>query len=175
MSLSFTSSPRIVVFDVETTGFSPRLGDRIIEIGAVAVERRNIVEEFSTLIRVDRHIPYQATAVHGITDEMLLGQPCARQVLPRFRIFIGNAPLCAHNARFDMSFLCHELSLLSDSLNNEYHCTVKLSRIHYPNLENYKLETVARHILGKSFRKSDLHRALGDARVTARLLIEMLK
>ena len=76
---------RHVVVDVETTGLSPRHGHRVIEIGAVAVEGGAVVEEFTTLIDAGVPIPPAVQAIHGITDEMLAGQPPPEEVLPRFR------------------------------------------------------------------------------------------
>ena len=77
------ASFRYVTLDVETTGLSPRNGHRIIEIGAVAIEGGSISEEFWSLVSVDRKIPQKAQRIHGITDEMLDGQPGAKEVLPR--------------------------------------------------------------------------------------------
>jgi len=69
------STNRYVALDVETTGLSPQNGDRVIEIGAVAIENQGIVAEFSSLIDVDKMIPWQVQQVHGITNEMLEGEP----------------------------------------------------------------------------------------------------
>ncbi|MDO9565568.1 MAG: exonuclease domain-containing protein [Candidatus Desulfaltia sp.] len=66
---------RYVALDVETTGFSPQNGDRVIEIGAVAIENQCIIAKFSSLIDVDKMIPWQVQQVHGITNEMLYGEP----------------------------------------------------------------------------------------------------
>ncbi len=73
---------RSIVIDLETTGFSPQRGDRVIEIGAVVVERGELVDEFQTLIQVPRSITRQASRVHGITDQMLAGQPLPEEVFP---------------------------------------------------------------------------------------------
>jgi DNA polymerase III epsilon subunit-like protein len=84
---------RHVVVDLETTGLSPRHGHRVIEIGAVAVERGAIVDEFTTLIDAGVPIPPTVQAIHGITDEMLEGQPRPEEALPRFYDFItGSVP-----------------------------------------------------------------------------------
>lgn len=89
-------------------------GGRVIEIGAVAIEDGRIVDELSTLIRTNAPISYGAFRVHGISPEMLRGKPTPMEVWPTFLEFIGNAPLIAHNAPFDMSFVRHELALLGD-------------------------------------------------------------
>ena len=72
---------RYVALDVETTGFSARNGDRVIEMGAVAIENLGIIAEFRSLINVDKRIPYQVQQVHGITNEMLEGEPKPDEVL----------------------------------------------------------------------------------------------
>ncbi len=99
---------RFIVLDVETTGLSPRNGDRIIEIGALAIERRIIKEEFHTLINIDRTISRQAQEIHGITQAMLAGKPKPEEVMPEFAEFIRDSVLIAHNAKFDMGFVRHE-------------------------------------------------------------------
>ncbi len=164
-----------VALDVETTGLSPRNGDRVIEIGAVAIEGQSIVDEFSSLIDVDKMIPWQVQQVHGITNEMLDGEPKPDEVLPEFYKFIAGSILVAHNASFDISFLRHEFALLGMSLNNRFLCTLKMSRKLYPYLPNHKLETVSRYLLGRSCNQMQMHRALDDAKLAAMIWIEMEK
>ena len=96
------STNRYVALDVETTGLSPQNGDRVIEIGAVAIEDQSIIAEFSSLIDVDKGIPWQVRQVHGITNEMLEGEPKPDVVLPEFYKFIAGSILVAHNASFDI-------------------------------------------------------------------------
>ncbi|MGC9022823.1 MAG: 3'-5' exonuclease, partial [Dissulfurimicrobium sp.] len=141
------SSP-IAAFDLETTGLSPRSGARIIEIGAVIIKYGVITAEFSSLIYTSQKIPLQVTRIHGITNDMLDGQPMPEDVFPAFMNFIGKIPLIAHNAHFDFSFLRHELRYIGFDLFNEGICTLELSRRLLPHLSNHRLETVARHLLG---------------------------
>jgi DNA polymerase III epsilon subunit family exonuclease len=132
------TNKRYVVFDVETTGLSAWKGDRIIEIGAVAMTDGFIDDEFHRLITVDRPILKAAWKIHGITTEMHSGQPKTEEVLMVFRQFIGRSVLVAHNAHFNMGFLRSECSRIGLSVNNRCHCTLKLSREFYPWLPNYK-------------------------------------
>ncbi len=159
--------------DVETTGFSPARGDRVIEIGAVAVSEGRVIEEFSTLIDVKCSIHRAARQVHGISDAMLKGQPAPQMVWPAFLKFAGGAPLVAHNAPFDTGFLRHELGRLGLALNNHVHCSLKMSRRKFPRLPSHHLEVVARHVLGDIPEDCRLHRALGDARLLARVWLAM--
>ena len=169
------STNRYVALDVETTGLSPQNGDRVIEIGAVAIEEQSIVAEFSSLIDVDKRIPWQVQQVHGITNEMLEGEPKPDVVLPEFYKFISGSILVAHNASFDIRFLRHEFALLGMSLNNRSLCTLKMSRKLYPHLPNHKLETVGRYLLGKACEQMQMHRALDDAKLAAMIWLEMGK
>ena len=164
---------RSVVLDLETTGFSPHRGDRVIEIGAVGVASGEIVAEFQSLIRVPMAIPWQASRVHGITDAMLAGQPLPEEIYPELNDFIGGSTIVAHNARFDLTFLRYELGRLGLGLNNRHHCTLEMARRQLPHLPNHRLETVARHLLGLLPTEIRLHRALDDARLTARVWMAM--
>lgn len=170
-----SSYQRYVVLDVETTGLSPRYGDRVIEIGAVALEGGLMVEEFHTLIDIESPIPKAVQRIHGITDEMLIGKPKADEVMPRLLDFIKNSILVAHNARFDVGFIRNEFARLDIALNNEYLCTLETSRRLYPGLVNHKLPTVYRHLFGHISEETRLHRALDDARLTAKIWMEMRK
>jgi DNA polymerase-3 subunit epsilon len=164
---------RTIIFDVETSGLSPSTGGRVIEIGAAAVVAGEIEAEFSTLIHVDCDIHWAAERVHGISRAMLRGQPSPAEVWPAFLDFAGNAPLVAHNARFDESFLRFELERLGMVLRNPIHCSLIASRRRFPRLANHRLETVARHVLGEIPADCRLHRALGDARLLARVWVGM--
>lgn len=169
------STNRYVALDVETTGFSPKNGDRVIEIGAVAIEDQSIVDRFSSLIDVDKRIPWRVQQVHGITNEVLEGEPKPYEVWSKFYKFITGSILVAHNASFDIGFLRNEFALLGMSLNNRSLCTLKMSRKLYPHLPNHKLETVSRYLLGKSCRQMQMHRALDDAKLAAMIWLEMEK
>lgn len=163
---------RYVVFDVETTGLDPARGHRIIEIGAVAVSGDMMAGEFQSLVHTDAPIAKAARKVHGITSDMLVGQPEAKEAMALFKEFVGTSTLVAHNASFDVDFLRWECMRAGLALDCRYRCTLKISRKRYPGLPNYRLETVARH-LGITVDESRRHRALDDARLTARVWIEM--
>ena len=175
MVQDFESPKRYIVFDIETTGLRLWRNDRIIEIGAVAVIGEDMAREFHTLIDAKKPITKAAQRIHGITREMLAGQPKAREALIAFQRFIGNSTLVAHNTDFDIGFLGFEYSRIGQGLRNRHICTLKLSRKLYPGLSDYRLETVAKHILGIEIDKDRRHRALDDARLTARVWLEMRK
>jgi len=164
---------RVVVIDTETTGLSVRNNGRVIEIGAVAVEHGQIVAELATLINTQTAISYGAWRVHGISEPMLAGKPAPEEVWPWFVEFVGTSPLVAHNAPFDRAFIKRELSLLGLPLANPWHCTVRLSRRKLPLLMNHKLETVYKHLFGGLPEDVQRHRALDDARMAARVWVEL--
>jgi len=159
--------------DVETSGMSVAGGDRVIECAAVKICAGEIVSEFSTLINAPCAIHFGAERVHGINREMLYDKPDPDDAWPLFLRFIGKAPLIAHNASFDMRFIRHELALLGKELTNKSICTLRLARKRYPQLANHRLESVARHLFGKIPADCNLHRALGDARLVARIWMAM--
>ncbi len=162
-----------VAIDVETTGLHPSRGDRVIEIGAVRVAEGRIVEEFSELIWTNYPIHPSALKVHGITLHQLKGKPPAAEVIPKFRQFIGECMLLAHNAPFDIGFLRKEYALLGLSWVNQSHCTLRESRSRFPGLPSHRLEDVARHLLGPLPADQRLHRALDDARLVAQIWMVM--
>ena len=167
------STNHYVALDVETTGFSPQNGDRVIEIGAVTIKNQSIVAEFSSFIDVDKRIPWHVQKVHGITNEMLEGKPKPDEVWSEFYKFIDGSMLVAHNASFDIGFLRREFALLGMSLNNRSLCTLKMSRKLYPYLPDHKLKTVGRHLLGESCKQMQMHRALDDAKLAGMIWLEM--
>lgn len=167
------SGGRIVVVDVETTGVATSRGGRVIEIGAVAVEQGEIVGEFSALIDSGAVISFGAYRVHGISEQMLVGQPLPYQIWPAFADFVGAAELVAHNAPFDRSYVTHELALLGVPFSNPWHCTVRLARKKLPTLANHKLDTVYCHLFGALPCGAHRHRALDDAKMAAHIWLKL--
>ena len=152
-----------VVFDLETTGVSCR-NDRIVEIAAVKVTDGVIVDEFSALVNPEVPIPYHASQVNGITDDMVEDAPTICEVLPEFLDFIGDAVLVGHNIRsFDMNFInrdCEEY--MGDTLENELVDTLPLARKCVPELPHHRLADLT---LFFNIPIVDEHRALGDCRM----------
>jgi DNA polymerase-3 subunit epsilon len=124
------------------------------------------------MIHVDRRISRQAQKIHGISNGMLIGNPEPEKILPLFSEYIADSILVAHNAQFDVKFLRHEFGRLGISLSNRYICTLEMSRRRFPYLPDYRLETVCRHLFGTE-EGCQLHRALDDARLVARVWMEM--
>lgn len=165
---------RVIAIDVETTGLLPRR-DRVIEVGAVALQGGIIVEEFHSLINSGARITFAAQRIHGITSDMLAGQPAPDEVFPKLQEFIGGSILIAHNAPFDMQFLRAEFGRLGRSLSRKHICTLALSRRRFPGLPDHRLEAVYRHVCGGTTDQTRRHRALDDARMAARIWMEMTR
>jgi len=162
---------RFTVLDVETTGGSPS-SDRILEVGAVRVERGRIDGSFATLVNPGVPIPPFISSMTGIREEMVAGAPSFPAVAEEIARFIGESVLVAHNLPFDLGFLNQELRRSCGFiLANPSLCTVRLGRRLLPHLPDRRLDTLADHY-GMSFRGR--HRALGDAEVTARLLLKFI-
>lgn len=162
---------RFSIIDFETTGRSVSNGDRIIEVGAVIVERNKIVDQYQSLVNPGKTIPFFIETLTGITNQMLVKAPSASSVIPELFKFINHTTPVAHNASFDSMFLHSELGRAGILLNFEFVCTLLLSKRLYPSLENKKLITLAKHH-GIKFQGKG-HRALADAKVTAELFIHI--
>ena len=121
-----------VVFDIETTGFSP-VNDRIIEIGAVKVSGGEVVDRFSAFVNPKVPIPYEIEKLTGIRDEMVLDAPDIEEVLPQFLAFCTDCVLVAHNANFDMSFIMENARRLGFPTEFTYVDTVGIARVLLPN------------------------------------------
>jgi DNA polymerase III subunit epsilon len=168
------TSDSVIAIDLETTGLNVS-GDRVIEIGAVGIRQGMVISEFEQLIHTSRRISLAVSRIHGIDKSMLHGQPLPHPVFSRLRSFIGNQVLIAHNAAFDCAFLRREFARLGIRFSNRFICTLNLAQSRLPGLPNYRLETIARHLLRDLPSDIDFHRALPDARLTARIWIEMVR
>ena len=165
---------KYVVFDIETTGFSP-VTNRIIEIGAVKVENGEITERFSTFVNPQVPIPFHIEKLTSINDSMVMDADPIEVVLPRFLEFVGDAILVAHNANFDISFIKENAKRQGIPVDFTYVDTVGIARALLTGQSKYTLDAVAK-TLGISLENH--HRAVDDAECTAEIFvkfIEMLK
>ena len=159
-----------VVFDIETTGFSPTK-NRIIEIGAVKVSEGKIVDRFSTFVDPLTPIPFEIEKLTGITDDMVMGAEQIDVVLPRFLEFCEGCILVAHNARFDMSFIMENCDRQGVSHDFTYVDSVGIARIFLPGQKKHTLDAVAK-ALGVSLENH--HRAVDDAEATAEIFVKLI-
>ncbi len=158
-----------VVFDLETTGLSAT-GCRIIEIGAVRIEEGRITGRFSTFVDPQEPIPYRIQQLTSITDEMVMDAPPITTVLPDFIKFCEGAVMVAHNADFDMSFIRYNCRQQGLECGKTVLDTVALSRYLLPNLNRFKLDTVAKAL---NVELGHHHRAVDDAECTAGIFLRL--
>ena len=160
-----------VVFDLETTGLSPDK-NKIIEIGAVKVVDGAITERFSTFVNPEVPIPYNIEQLTSIKDDMVLDAPKIEEILPEFMKFCEGTVMVAHNAEFDTGFIrknCERMGLPFDFTIAD---TVALARILLPQLNRFKLDTVAKAV-GVSLDHH--HRAVDDAACTAEIFVKFIE
>lgn len=162
-----------IVFDTETTGLNPSGGDEIISIAGVRVHKMklNDNEIFDELVNPQRSIPLTSLKIHEIYPEMLDNKLTINKVLPMFHEFCQNAVLVAHNAAFDMKFIELKKEQTGIKFNNPVIDTLLLAAVCHPKQELHNLEDIAEkydiEIIGR-------HTALGDALVTAEVLLKLI-
>lgn len=161
------------VFDTETTGLQPSQGDEIIQIGATRVVNSRLLrhECFDQLVKPQVRLSPGSIAVHGLTRELLAGQPSIDAVLPRFHAFCADTVLVGHNAAFDLRFMQLQEKRTGVRFEQPVLDTLLLSSVLHPNQATHQLEAIAERmgvpVMGR-------HTALGDALVTAEIFLKML-
>ncbi len=159
-----------VVFDIETTGFSP-VENRIIEIGAVKVCGGKIVDRFSVFVNPEVPIPFEIEKLTGIRDDMVIGAEKIETVLPQFLKFCEGCMLVAHNAGFDMSFIMENCDRQGLAHDFTYVDTVGMARVMLPGQAKHTLDAVAK-TLGVAL--DNHHRAVDDAEATAQIFVKLI-
>jgi DNA polymerase III subunit epsilon len=159
------------VLDFETTGTSG-IHNRAIEIGIVRVKNSKIIDSYQSFINPGTYVPPFITSLTGIKNEDVRNAPFFEDITSEIVEFIGESVLVAHNMPFDYSFLKNEFARADILLpKNETFCTLKLARKLYPELKSKSLGKLVKHF---GIQHKNIHRALGDALVTAKLLIKMV-
>ena len=160
------------VIDVETTGLSADK-NKIIEVGLVKVVNLKITDTYRTFLNPGTEIPSSISLLTGITNSDVKDAPRFDEVAQQIEDFIGDSILVGHNLRFDYAFLKNEFTK-ADLILKDYTtlCTLKLSRKALPQLRKKSLGDVRKHL---RIRHKNVHRALGDATVTAKVLVKLIK
>jgi len=167
--MSLLNGRRFAALDVETTGWSAR-EDTILEVATVTIEAEAIVNEWSSFVGPPRPVPAETARILGITSDMLAGAPEPLEIAARMREAAADLPLVMHNAPFDLPFVRRLLQSCGvPPLWNPVIDTLGLSRGLFGSGSNALGELAAR--LG--LPPEDFHRALGDARTTARILVAL--
>ncbi len=174
MSVDFHRLPadQLVVFDFETTGLSPDMGDRSIEIGAVLIENGKITDRFQQLMNPGVRIPLFIENLTGITNAMVKESRHNAEVMSDFYDFIAGRNLVAHNASFDERFLRAEFRRIKKYCTSGIACSLLAARRIFQQAPNHQLATLAQY---KNLPSDGVyHRALADAEVTAHLWLSLL-
>jgi len=161
------------VFDTETTGLQPAEGDEIIAIGAVRVVNGRLLrqETFDRLVDPRRAVPAASRRIHGISNDMLRGQPTIEEVLPAFSRFAEDTVLVGHNVSFDLAFLRLKEATSGVTFTQPVLDTLLLSAAVHPDHEEHTMEAIAGRL---GVEVVGRHSALGDALLTADLLVRLL-
>ena len=173
---------RQIVLDTETTGLSPSQGHRIIEIGCVEIIDRKITDHtYHQYINPEREVDPGAFKVHGLDNKFLAHYPVFSEVIKDFHDFIEDSDLIIHNAKFDLGFLNHEMSLCREDDNNvdypiiqnDKHIidTLLLARDMHPGQKNSLDALCKRYGVDSSERQ--LHGALLDSNLLAKIYLAM--
>ena len=160
-----------VVFDLETTGFSP-IHDAIIEIGAVKVSKGKISDHYSVFVNPQRPIPLRITELTSIDDSMVADAKSIEEILPEFLSFCEGCSLVAHNAEFDVSFIEENAKRQGFETDFTVLDTVQMARLLLTDLNKFKLNTVCKRL---NIKQEHHHRAVDDARVTAEVFLRFVE
>ena len=161
---------REIVLDTETTGFDPKTGDRLIEVGCIEIhDLLPTGRTFHRLVNPERLIPADAIRVHGITDDKVKDAPKFAEIVADLMDFIGDAPVIAHNAQFDRNFIDHECGRCGQALlhENRWIDTLQLAQKRWPGMPN------SLDALCKRYKVSLVDRTFHGALIDARLLAEV--
>ncbi len=165
---------REIVFDTETTGLSPKSGDRLVEIGALEmVNRVETGRSFHIYCNPEREMPSEAFAVHGLSDAFLANKPLFADEVGNFLDFIGDSPLVAHNAQFDFGFVNAELDRCGHQFISMERMidTLAIARTKHPGAKHSLDALCSRYGIDRSQRV--LHGALLDAQLLAQVYVEL--
>lgn len=160
-----------IAIDIETTGLS-KYSDSIIEVAAIKYQNCTETDKFTTLINPNREIPYQATQIHGITNDMVKDAPTIEVTMPQLLAFLQNHVLVGHNAHFDIGFIEANAKRLGYNTKWNYIDTISIAKKILPGLLNYKLLTVLNAINYKQIR---YHRAEDDCKGCAEIIKTSIK
>ena len=162
------------VLDLETTGFSA-VTEKITEVGIMKVKNGEVIDEFSTFVNPEKHIPERVTEVTNITDEMVADSETIDKVFPKILEFLGDdkeTVIVAHNANFDVGFLKQNAKALGYSFDYTYLDTLSLAKDLFPDYKKYKLGKIAENL---GIKVEVAHRALDDVDTTVKVFNVMVK
>lgn len=166
----FSFPDNYIVIDIETTGLSPSNCD-IIELSAIKVRNKKVVDTFSSLVRPELEIPDMITDLTGITNAMVESSPVICEILPSYLDFLGSDVLVGHNVCFDISFIRNKCNkFLQCDIHNDYIDTLRISKKIIHDIDNYKLASLAKYF---NIIQNDEHRGLADCETTNEIFMQL--
>lgn len=165
---------REIIFDTETTGFDPKNGDRMVEIGCIEmINRVETGRTYHAYFNPERSMPAEAEAVHGLSDTFLADKPLFSECAQDFLDFIEDSPMIAHNAGFDFNFINAELRLcdMPEVSRERMVDTVALAKVRHPGSKLSLDALCTRYGIDRSHRTK--HGALLDAELLAQVYVEL--
>lgn len=165
---------REIIFDTETTGFDPKNGDRMVEIGCIEmINRVPTGRTFHAYFNPQRPMPAEAEAVHGLSDAFLADKPLFSALAQDFLDFVGDSPMVAHNATFDFNFINFELDSCGHPIVGLHRMvdTVALAKVRHPGAKLSLDALCSRYGIDRSHRTK--HGALLDAELLAQVYVEL--
>ncbi len=162
------------VFDVETTGLFPQMGDRICEIAALKIKQGQVIDQFYSLVNPLKNMPVEAYNIHHISQEMVKDAPSSAKVLPKFLSFVEGTCLCGYNVGFDIGFLESELGLINLTLDDKLPVVdvLKIARRLFPDLTSHSLLNFSRAM---GIAANQKHRAMDDVELTIKVFSMLIK
>ena len=165
---------REIILDIETTGLEHKEGHRVIEIGCIELNKKEVGANYHQYINPSKTLTESNIKIHGLTNEFLSDKPSFDEIVDEFLIFIQDSSIIAHNASFDIGFLNFELEKLSKPkiAKNRVIDTIKIARQRFPG-QQVSLDALIKKLKINTLVNRDQHGALKDAKLLTDVYLEL--
>ena len=165
---------REIILDIETSGLEHKEGHRVIEIGCIELNKKEVGSHFHQYINPLKTLTTENIKIHGITNEYLEDKPLFEDIADSFLDFIKDSPVIAHNANFDIGFLNSELEKISKPVISQDRVidTVSIARKRFPG-QQVNLDALVKKLKINSLINRDHHGALKDAKILTDIYLEL--
>ena len=165
---------REIILDIETSGLEHKEGHRVIEIGCIELNKKEVGSHFHQYINPLKTLTPENIKIHGITNDYLEDKPLFEDIADNFLNFIKDSPVIAHNANFDIGFLNSELEKISKPVISQDRVidTVSIARKRFPG-QQVNLDALVKKLKINSLINRDHHGALKDAKILTDIYLEL--
>ena len=165
---------REIILDIETTGLKYKEGHRVIEIGCIELNSKEVGASYHQYINPSKTLTEDNIKIHGITNEYLIDKPLFDEIADDFLTFIEDSSIIAHNASFDVGFLNFELEKLSKPkiAKERVIDTIKIARQRFPG-QQVSLDALIKKLKINTLINRDQHGALKDAKLLTDVYLEL--